>query len=159
MMRAIGTAVSSALLLLSASEAGAVCSRAKMRGIWQFYTINNIRDENGIITNSYVGHCQIRVNEQGTITEDLGGAGIGSCAPFYLDASFTVNRSCAVQLEVEFPANTEEPILSCSYEGQFQGDQKLATGIGNCAGAAPSPEFTDPVFFSLVKGRRAAGTS
>ena len=143
-MRTIGM-ISSALLLFSASEAGAVCSLAKMRGLWQFHAINNTHDENGVITSSYVEKCQFRVNAQGTITEDSCADSEGS---FYETFSFTVDRSCALHLETEFP---------CFYDGQFQGNQKLATGIGACAGL--SQDSPDPLYFSLVKGGQAAGVS
>jgi hypothetical protein len=127
-----------ALLVLPTSQAAAVCTQAKMQGFWQFHAINNVHDEAGVSAFSFVEKCQLRVNSEGTIIEDSCRDEDGS---FFETFSFRVDPSCAVPLEIGFP---------CLYDGQFVANQKLATGIGFCAGLAESP---DPLYFSLVKGR------
>jgi hypothetical protein len=131
------------LLVLPASQAAAVCTQAKMQGVWQFHAINSVNNADGVNALDFVEKCQFRINAEGTIIEDSCATAEGS---FFETFTFDVQSSCSVQLVIDFP---------CFYDGQFIGNQKLATGIGFCAGAADAP---DPAYFSLVKGR-ATGPS
>ena len=132
------------LLVLPASQAAAVCTQAKMQGVWQFHAINSVNNADGVNAFDFVEKCQFRINAEGTIIEDSCATAEGS---FFENFTFNVQSSCSVQLEVGFP---------CFYDGQFIGNQKLATGVGLCAGDA---EVADPVYFSLVKGRSTRPTA
>jgi hypothetical protein len=129
------------LLVVSATQVAADCTRSDLEGRWRYFAIVHITNEEGIVVFSLAEACRFRIDSDARITsadcDDDGGT--GERAEF-IDERIKLENDCSFELNTEF----------CDYIGQAASDKRTATGVAFCRFAAEGDQL-DRAMFNLIK--------
>jgi hypothetical protein len=129
------------LLVVSATQVVADCTRSDLEGRWRYFAIVHITNDEGIVVFSLAEACRFRIDRNARITsadcDDDGGT--GERAEF-IDERINLEGDCSFELNTEF----------CDYIGQAASDKRTATGVAFCRFAAEGDQL-DRAIFNLVK--------